>query len=113
MAEGDLQAVEDLVSEMACDLDGFSRVAAQVSAFYGMEMVLVVHGAQRGRAAEEHRLELLRVIDHYLAGDRPGLLVRSPTHLIVVLGGASPGAIVDQITAHARDLNPGTWVVIG
>ena len=113
MAEGDLQAVEDLVSGMACDVDGFCRVAAQVRVDHGMEMLLVVHGARRGRAAEERRLELLAVIDHYLDGERPGLLIRSPANLIVVLGGASPGAIVDQIAAHARDLNPGTWVVIG
>lgn len=113
MAEGDLRAVEDLVSGMACDVDGFSRVAAQVGAFYGMEMLLVVHGARRGREAEERRLELLRIIDRYLAGDRPGVLVRAPAHLVAVVGGAAPAAIVDQITAHARDLNPGTWVVIG
>lgn len=112
MAEGDLQPVEDLVSGMACDLDGFSEVAAQVRAFYDMEMLLVVHGARRGREAEEQRLELLRVVDRYLAEDRPGLLIRAPTHLIVVLGGGAPGAVVDQIAAHARDLNPGTWVIL-
>ena len=113
MAEGDLQPVEDLVSGMACDLDGFAQVSAQVRAFYDMEMLLVVHGARRGREAEERRLELLKVIDRYLTDDRPGLLTRAPTHLIAVLGGAAPGAVVDQIAAHARDLNPGTWVIIG
>ena len=113
MAEGDLRPVEDLVSGMACDLDGFAQVAAQVRALHDMEMLLVVHGARRGREAEERRLELLRVIDRYLADDRPGLLSRAPTHLIAVLGGAAPGAVVDQIAAHARDLNPGTWVIIG
>lgn len=112
MAEGDLQPVEDLVSAMACDLDGFARVAAQVRAYHGMEMLLVVHGARRGREAEERRLELLKVIDRYLTDDRPGLLTRAPTHLIVVLGGASPVAVIDQVAAHARDLNPGTWVII-
>lgn len=113
MAEGDLQPVEDLVSAMACDLDGFSQVSAQVRAFYDMEMLLVVHGARRGRAAEERRLELLKVIDRYLGEDRPGLLTRAPAHLIMVLGGASPVAVIDQVAAHARDLNPGTWMIIG
>jgi hypothetical protein len=111
VAEGDLQPVEDLVSSMACDLDGFFQVAAQVRAFYAMDMLLVVHGARRDRDAEERRLELLTVIDRYMT-DRPGLLSRAPTHLIAVFGGAAPGSIIDQVAAHARDLNPGTWVVI-
>ena len=112
MGEGDLQPVEDLVSGMECDLGGFGRVAAQVRAFYGMDMLAVVHGATRDPRADGRLRELVAVIDRYLNDDRPGLLSRLPGHLTAVFGGASPLSVVDQVHTHARDLNPGTWVIM-
>lgn len=111
MGEGDLQPVEDLVSGMECDLSGFGRVAAQVRAFYGMDMLAVVHGAERDPRAEARLRELVGVVERYL-NDRPGLLSRLPGHLTTVFGGRSPLSVVDQVHAHARDLNPGTWVIM-
>jgi len=109
----DLRVVEDLVSRLSSELDAYVEVSGRIRDEYGMDLLTVVHGSRPTPRDRRHRDLLIDVLDRYVASDeRPALLTRTVTHLIAVFGGASPQSIVDQIDAHARDLNPGTWLVL-